>query len=278
MQPRETLILEEVYPVAWNIVQHAFKIVFGNLRYALRASIIPFLIMMVVLFVLAKLLGLPLYLDPTAAPPAGLEAAISVYTLVSIPFYLFIFGWIAVTWHRYILLEEYPRTVPEISNRPIGAYVGRTLMMILQLIVAMIPVFMVVMLIVGVLFGAQGPEGLQLDNPSGFSFGIIVGTLMTYLWFRIGVSLPAVAIGKPMNSREAWQQTAPVWQTLLGVSAILALLNLAVTLVFSQVFAGIPIVSYVINVAIQWATMMIGVSVLTTIYGHVVEGRPLAGN
>jgi hypothetical protein len=257
--------------VAWNIVRHAFVIVFGNLKEALRASLVPFLILIGVLFVLMTTLGLPVYQDALVTPPIGQESSIALAGFISIPLYMFIFAWVAVTWHRYILLEEYPATVPAVANRPIGAYIGRTLMMTLQLVLVMIPVMLLVIPFIG------NAGTLMLNTGSGLIFSIVIGSILSFFWLRIGVSLPAVAVGKPMSSREAWTETKPVWQTILGASVIMVALNLAVTLAFSLLFTGIPLISYVLSVAMQWVTMMVGVSVLTTIYGHVVEGRPLTG-
>ena len=80
---------------------------------------------------------------------------------------MFTFGWIAVTWHRYILLEEYPGVVPSISDRPIGTYIARMLMIVLQMSCVMIPLmFLVLPLIMGgggnTITGIVGVVGLNV--------------------------------------------------------------------------------------------------------------------
>ena len=57
----------------------------------------------------------------------------------------------------------------------------------------------------------------------------------------------------------------------------MTVLNFVATLIPSVLFSNLPFVAGAMNIAIQWLSMMIGVSVLTTIYGHVIEGRPLSG-
>ncbi len=260
--------------MAWNIVRHAFVIVFGNLGNAIKASLVPFLILIGVLFVLAVLLGAPLYQDALAPIPDDQAAGLAIVGLISIPLYLFVFAWIAVTWHRFILLEEYPATVPAVSGRPIGAYIARTLMMMLQMIGVMIPLMLILVPLLG---GLANPDAMTLTTTSGLIFALVVGIVLSFFWLRIGVSLPGVAVDKPMNSRQAWSETKPVWQTILGASVIMVVLNLLVSVAFSLLFTGIPLISYILSIIIQWVTMMIGVSVLTTIYGHVVEGRSLSG-
>lgn len=257
--------------MAWNIVRHAFVIVFGNFQTALRASLVPFAILMGVLLIFSTLFGLPLYQDALAGPSAEQSIQFVFLSFLSIPLYLFIFAWVAVTWHRYILLEDYPSTVPAVANRPIWAYVARTLMLMLQMVVVMIPVIIVVTLISG-----GDPTAMRADTIMGFLMNVLIGAVFTFFWFRVGVSLPAVAVEKPMDSREAWAATNPVWQTIFGAAVIMVMLNLIVSLAFSMLFTGIPLISYLLSIVIQWVTMMVGVSVLTTLYGHVIEGRPLA--
>lgn len=262
--------------MAWNIVRHAFVIVFGNLREALKASIVPFAILIATLFVLMSALGLPVYHDALIVPAVENESAAALAGFMSLPLYLFIFAWVAVTWHRFILLEEYPAIVPAVSNRPIWAYVGRSLMLMLQMMMVLIPVMLISMVLM--LGSITDPNALMLNTGSGLVFMIVIGSIYSFFWLRIGVSLPAVAVGRPINSRTAWAETKPVWKTILGASVILVALNLIVTLAFSLLFAGIPLIFYILSVVIQWVSMMVGVSVLTTIYGHVIEGRPLTGS
>jgi hypothetical protein len=36
-----------------------------------------------------------------------------------------------------------------------------------------------------------------------------------------------------------------------------------------------PVLGVLVDIFVQWLTLMVGVSILTTLYGHVIEGRPL---
>ncbi len=38
---------------------------------------------------------------------------------------------------------------------------------------------------------------------------------------------------------------------------------------------GIPIVGQLVTLAVSWTTLMVGASILTTLYGHLVEKRDL---
>ena len=238
--------------MAWNIVRHAFVIVFGNFGNALRASLMPLLILIAVVGLLTTVLNLPM------------NGAI-ILILVGMAAAMFVFAWVAVTWHRFILLEEYPSFVPAISDRPIWPYVKRTLMIILQMMVVMVPVL-----------------SLMLPAISNFPSAAVIlsiglSILMSFIWLRICVSLPSVAVGEHMGSADAWAETKDIRQTILGVCVIMMFLNSAAGLLPVLLAPHLLIISTVLNIAIQWVSIMIGISVLTTIYGHVIEGRPLSG-
>lgn len=248
--------------MAWNIVRHAFVIVFGNLQNALKASIVPFIILIAGGLLLSKVTGLSLNMAEMSTENFENVGGIFLFVIVAFIGTMFIFSWIAVTWHRFILLEEYPNTVPAYAGLPIAKYVGRTLMISLQ----MLPVMLIAMPLIGTM----------LMNPtSAMIFSAILSVPITFVWLRVSVSLPSVAVGQPIGSVEAWGETKPIWETIFGVSLILIGLNYGATFISSAFFSGIPVISGIISVVTQWVSMMIGISILTTLYGHVVEGRPL---
>jgi len=112
-------------------------------------------------------------------------------------------------------------------------------------------------------------------STSAYLVLFVAGSVMSFLWLRLAVSLPAVAIGKTMGIKEAWGATAPLAMAIFGVAVILVAFNLLVGAAMGQIFASGSYVGLVVNLLVQWFTLMVGVSILTTIYGHVVEGRDL---
>jgi hypothetical protein len=112
---------------------------------------------------------------------------------------------------------------------------------------------------------------------AGFVGVVGLNVMLTFIWLRLSVSLPSVAVGEPMGSVEAWTKTNDVWEMILGISIIVIVLNFAATTIVTTLFSGIPVVFGVLSIAVQWVSMMVGISILTTIYGHVIEGRSLTG-
>ena len=109
--------------MAWNIIQHAFFIVFGNLKEALKASILPFIILVGIVMAFSALSGLPIVGEQLNVEAVDNLGSIGLFVILGLVSVMFVFGWVAVTWHRFILLEEYPTIIPSVSGRPIWSVV-----------------------------------------------------------------------------------------------------------------------------------------------------------
>ena len=69
---------------------------------------------------------------------------------------MFVTSWVAVAWHRFILLEEPAGLLPGISGRPIWSYLRKSIMLGLLIVLIAIPV----MFIFGAaMVPAMGPGG-----------------------------------------------------------------------------------------------------------------------
>ncbi len=264
--------------MAWNIVRHAFAMVFNNFGQALRATVGPGLLLMAAWLLFFVLTGLRLDIVDGNTDPATIPDGISRLSLLLIlpllAFSFFVMGWIAVAWHRFILLEEYSGILPASTGRPIWGYIGKSLLLGLVLGLAAIPLSMVIGLVtLPFLSAGAGPSVIVFAIS-----GLLIGTVIGILWFRTAICLPAKAVGKNMTFREAWTYTREIKGKIVGVTVIIVGLNICAGLVLEIVFSGVPVMSLVAELAINWVSMMVGISVLTTIYGHVVEGRPLSGS
>jgi hypothetical protein len=249
--------------MGWEIVRHSFAMLFRNLGNALRISIGPLVIALLGAALVIAALGVSpeqIAYDMAAGTPSG---TVSLTVLLLLVIFIFVSAWIAVSWHRFILLEEYPGLLPAISGRPIGAYLGRTVLLGLVMMIAMIPAFVVF----GLLMAVFGPTaGL-------FSIlGIGLALYFSFVWLRLGLVLPATAVGRPLGIGESWRATAPYANTILGTGALLIVLNSGIGLVTAILPAAL---ASVLDLVVSWITLMIGTSILTTLYGVIVEERRL---
>ncbi|KJZ19395.1 hypothetical protein [Loktanella sp. S4079] len=256
--------------MAFQIIRHAFAMIFGNLGQALRVSVGPYALMIAIYFIAFRVSGVWEAINQISMggrfeqgqfDPSGgtiiLTAAVLLFTT------LFVTAWFAVSWHRFILLEEYSGLLPAVSGRPINAYIFRTLLCGLILVGAAIAGLLIISAVSAVSGGLSAILGIALT------------VVLSVVWFRIGVSLPSVAVGKPVKVSEAWQATAPLNGTIFGIVAIIVIINLVAGLAVQGLYQVGPILGSLVDICVQWVTLLIGVSVLTTLYGHVIEGRAL---
>lgn len=272
--------------MALQIVLHTFRIIFGNFGQALRVSVGPYLILFSMGVGLALAVEFPIFVGDRIINDALFPSeAWILLPVILLPLFLFVVAWVAVSWHRFILLEEYASVLPAVRGRPIWSYAGKSILLGIAIAVMAWPVTMIVS---GFLArdaqnifadGATIAAGGRASIPLTFQVRwMIVNTLVTipfaYIGLRWGIALVGTALGQPLGFFEAWEKSKPIAGVLFGVVVILLAANLAFQLILVAVW-GVPILETLVDLAMSWLAMMLGVSILTTLYGHVVEGRPL---
>jgi hypothetical protein len=250
--------------MGWEIVRHSFAMLYRNLGNALRISVGPILIALVAAFLILGVFGsgvdaLTEDIEQDKLPP-GLALAV----LLNLFLFLFVSAWIAVAWHRFILLEDYPGLLPPLAGRPVWSYLGKTFLLGLVVALMTIPAGFVLGLIMAILQEAG----------TGLLSTLILGLALyvSYMWLRFGIVLPATAVSRPMGITEAWRATAPYATPILGSSVILILINTGISLVGAILPAPL---AGLLSLATSWITLMLGISILTTLYGVIVERRTL---
>ena len=244
--------------------------VFGNLGPALRISGFLYALYMAMnaYFVLT-------YSEDLAALQAAMAAGVMTPELPSGLFPTmvlnFVVGlltslWIAVLWHRFVLLSQVPETIiPPLYAGMVATYLGRTLQLALMLALVGVMLGMLLGVALGPLLGAVAMVGIPL---------ILLGVLL-YLSYRLGLVFPAVSLKAPISFKTSWEKT----QTASG-----AIAQLAIIAVVFAVLIQIPsnmnpdptsLINMVYSYAVGWIAMMVGISVLTTLYGMYIEGREL---
>lgn len=246
-----------------RLVLHSFKLLFGNFVDALKVSAAP--------LALAILLGIAAFsvsgVTPGMLAMASLSGSMPLNGLLAILFIgvvmIFTFSWIAVAWHRFVLLEEYPGFIPPVSDRPIWLYVWKTLG--ISLLLFMVMTFLSI--VGGMILPLIGEGALGV-------FAFAVGVVLTYVWLRSALILPAVAVGEELKLRDAWAVSSTRSRDIAGVGLILVGLNMLAGIGQQSLvppgFAGV-----VVSLVAGWATLMVSTSILTTLYGHLVQNRPL---
>ncbi|MEY1557127.1 hypothetical protein AB3Y40_15965 [Yoonia sp. R2331] len=242
-------------------------LILRNLWPAFKATFVPFA-------VLAGAAGLLIWLrrDALANFPMGPESMQTALLLILIllPLVVFVLSWVAVTWHRFVLLEEEPGFFPALKNRPVWRYVWRLLQVGLIYVVFFFIMSFISSLIV-----------LPLVQLTGSFFiittlwSILINIIIGIIWFRLALVLPAASVGKPITISESVDATSDIGRTLIGVIIILSVLQIGLSYAIQSISFMSLSVADILSLVLQWFTLLLGISMLTTLYGHLVEGRDL---
>ena len=246
----------------WRIFLHSARLVLNNLDDALRIS--------AVLYAVQSLVPLTTYLFP---PETVVEDGVTIPVL-TLPHALLNLGvglvaivaslWIAVAWHRYVLADEKPAGwLPDWQGPRLLGYLGRTVLIALVVSAAV----MAGSLVVG-LIGTVMPVLVPV-------LMLALVALAGYVFFRFGVILPSGTIDRPLTLREAFDVTSDESAALVPLS--LLTIGLALIVHVPTLVSGDPssALSLVYSIVVNWFVTMIGISVLTTLYGHYVQKRPI---
>lgn len=255
--------------MSWQIFVHSVRQVFGNMEGALRVSGVLFVLQIIVTLTL----GRTLLMDQAALQKQMLEGSVNwpMYALTMV--ILLLLGlWTAVGWHRYVLTNEQPALVPKLYLDRVMGYFGKSILIGLLLV----PIAMVFGAFVGFILA---PLFGNLIAAQPFLFGVIIGLLVYVpigvIGMRLSAALPGVALAGGVSVFTGWRATVGQTTTILGV-VLLSLIAFGIlTAPTFLLFTPGSLPAIVWQFATQWVQVMVGVSILTTLYGHYVEGRPL---
>lgn len=259
---------------------HAVQMVLRNLVDALKVSIGPFILGVLFVAVLFAVLGygpssvLMAFEDmqmmsqnPTEIRIEDLPGAGYYFgLLISLAVMIFVFAWVAVSWHRYVLVEEYPSMLPKLQTEFIWPYIGKTLLLTLCAILVML-VIMIPLGVIMIPLATASPVAVILPE-------IVLMVFLSYLFLRWSLMLPAAAIGKSMGISDGTHATSNMKGAVFVAAIMIMLLNSIPTMIVTAI-AGETFVGIILNQIVSWFTMMVGIALLTTLYGVAVEGRAM---
>ncbi len=254
---------------AKRLLVHSIRQVFGNMGAAVRISGALY----VVQWAVALALGMAAAkrLQPVAGDQTAMLAALKGLfgpAILALAVVLLTDFWVAVAWHRYVLKEEArPGLIPRFDGQRILGYFGTALAIAGFLIV---PALMIDMLIGGTLRGLLGSNFLAVLTTQ-----VLVQTLLGAFAFRLSTVLAGVALEPGHKIAEAWQATEGETATFLELAFYCALALAAVDLAGSTLLGGVVVLQIAYNFVARWVITMVGISILTTLYGHYIQKRPL---
>ena len=253
-----------------TLFTHAIGMVFGNLGAALRISgLLMALQFALVIGLDLQVLFLPVEPEPVLPgemPAASVPPAALLFWLVQLLSGI----WIAVAWQRFILREEVPAgVVPPFRGRAMLRYLGIGLLLVLLLALAAIPLVVLVTFIVGPMALAAQELGANL------AFGLMVFVPITYLGLRLSPILTASALEEKLPLREAWYRTGASGGAIFILTLLATTGAFLLNLPAAVLVQGLSGPAFVYSFLSAWLVLLISTSLITTIYGHFIEDRPL---
>lgn len=241
--------------MGWKIFSHSVFLLNHNLQEALRISS-PLIVMMILNFVLGGAMTID---SLEAGGPATNGTTLLLQLLTGIAGL-----WVAVAWHRFVLLEEHGGSLPTFHGGRMLSY----FFVILLLMVALALAGGVIGALAGLLFASVTPLFLVAV------LAIAVAAIWTF--YRLSPLLPAAALGESMGVKQAWEATSELSGSVLAAALLLIFFSFLAAAAALLIMFQVSILIGVILIAVlQWAYTMVGISILTTIYGVAVEGRDI---
>lgn len=250
----------------WKIFSHSLNMVLRNIGWAFRIALVPVLLAVVVFAgllwqdfsYLAEINGAGE--QPLSSAPSGF--GLKVFLAIIVFFVLEL--WVFVAWHRFVLLEEYPAGwIPPFHFDRILAYFGRGLMVGLILGVS----WMLVLILL-VAFA-------QVSQVIAVLLGIAAVVTLGLFAFRLLPMFAAAAIGTPLTLNESIAATKGSAGAAILLFVVLAIVQIGLQLVTAASMAIFAPLGIVFSFGTIFVMTMVNVSILTTVYGHYVEKRPI---
>jgi hypothetical protein len=186
---------------------------------------------------------------------------------------------IAVNWHRYVLLDDIAQGWQRLRLDSLTwRYIGNFILIFLVLMACAIPI--------GAALGLAGLLVNMFLGETMLAVLLVPALVALYAFalvaiYRLLVKMPAVALGRnDFSMGDAWKATKGNSWRLLGllILFVLCLLLIGVIIfVITFLFGLIGTVGLSLAVAIQvmvnWVATILGVTLLTSLYGFFVEDR-----
>ncbi len=271
----------------YAILKHAIRQVFGNLWGALQVSLVPFIIQTLALYYTFG--GPALYVAIDGDPEMNWDPAMMDGALLdAIPYHLIAAVlvaylsvlWMTVAWHRYVLLDEQPVGIlPRLNLGRVLSYLVMSFAYGVVLTIIGVVMFLGIGLFMSIFTFAShvGDGGLKPIQIAIYTFltAVFIYIPLSVIGFRMTATLPGTAVGAPVGFLEGWTATRHNGGSIIVLSVLLVLLYGANMGITAYIAIEVPAVAIVWEALSRWLTTMVSVSVLTTLYGHYVEGRPL---
>ncbi|NJS37851.1 MAG: hypothetical protein HC783_01325 [Rhodobacteraceae bacterium] len=233
-----------------------------------------FLLPMTASFLIVKLTGLAFTLSPFYLNIAVARGLVPWGRLGMVTLATFLIGlWAAAAWHRFVLLEERPRGFWTVVPWPaFAAFLRRGLVVGLLILL----IIFAASFVYGVVLGFASAASKR--PPGIFAHGIGLGLSLPILVMslRLAVTLPGAALQAPHSIGGIWAHMSDLFFTMLGLMVALVTLRYLVGEGLSALgLTPVTTLGFLVVAALESLQIILSLSIVTTLYGRYIEGRPL---
>lgn len=253
--------------MGWILAANSLATIQRNPGAAIRVSLAPFVIAAVLSVIIWQLLGVGIDTVAFALALGSIDGRVAAALASVTVLVLFAASWSALAWHRFLLRGDVPGFLPAFNLNRTGSYALRSTLITLSLLILLFPISAVGMQVL-TMTGLLGIDLVRL----GFSF--VMTSLMAFMWFRLSLILPAVAVERALTVSESWNVTGPRAQDVLTAGAVIVALDLVAGSLLDLVPLGQWSV-LVLRLAFTWFFALAGTSLVTMLYAELVESRRL---
>ncbi len=196
------------------------------------------------------------------------------FPLLGVSLVLSLLGWMvfAIFWHRHALLENEARhQVMTVERRIYWQYFkGVTVVFFLAALAAFGLGFGAAFIIA--IFSAASPSVLSIAT---LGTTLIINMALSWIILRNSLVLPAAATGAHLTVSESWRATAHVSRDIFWTAILLGVINVLLQQSVVAIAMALPTMALTATLVQILVQALIFVSVLSTLYGHLVQHRPL---
>lgn len=251
--------------MSWKLAAISLALVLRNPGAALRATLVPALAALLLGAAGWAVLGVTPGMATFALAFGGWTGKVALALAFAAALVILAAAWVATGWHRFVLLAEMPGWLPRATPRLAGDYALRSTLISLVLLVLLFPVSAIGMRMLAML----GLSGLVLAR---LALAFALTALLAFLWLRLTLVLPALALGRAMTLADSWAATGARSGDILGAAAILAGLDLVLSALLDLAPPGLwPVL--VLRLGLMWVMALAGTGLLSLLYRDISVGR-----
>ena len=192
------------------LLRHSFVMLFGNFAMALRLSAVLYAVQAIPNIYFLN------FMSDVSDAELGLSPQFWLFGSFNMVILMITGFWIAVVWHRFILVEEIPSGyIPKFHGLRIMAYFGQSVLLGLLIMAIGIGLAMIFVFPVLSHFGNRSQTLITMTI-----YGAII-LLIAPIFFRFAAILPAAALGDWLGWGGAWRATKGSTGSLVLVSLVL---------------------------------------------------------